>query len=241
MDRWRTDGASLATTGADVRLDAGPEPAGDSPWLKGALAAGRPNSGTVIAHIRHATQGGLSLANTQPFARELGGRMHVFAHNGMLLGVERLFGQSPPRFRPVGETDSEIAFCALLDRLAPLWRDEPATVTERHAEVRRFAQELRALGPANFLYCDGEILFAHGHRRKQADGAIAWPGLHLLTRRCAIDRDALPASGVDIASPSGPQVLTLFASVPLSDEGWKPVGEGDVVAAAAGELIAASP
>jgi predicted glutamine amidotransferase len=83
--------------GRDVRLMRDPEPAGDSPWLKGALAAGRPNSRTVIAHIRHATQGGLSLANTQPFARELDGRIHVFAHNGMLLGVERLFGQSPPR------------------------------------------------------------------------------------------------------------------------------------------------
>ena len=80
--------------GRDVRLMREPEPAGDSPWLKGALLAGRPNSRTVIAHIRHATQGGLSLANTQPFARELGGRMHVFAHNGMLPGVERLFRQS---------------------------------------------------------------------------------------------------------------------------------------------------
>ena len=226
--------------GRDVRLMREPEPAGDGPWLKGALLAGRPNSRTVIAHIRHATQGGLSLANTQPFARELGGRMHVFAHNGMLPGAERLFGQSIPRFRPVGETDSEIAFCALLDRLAPLWRGEPATVAKRHAEIRRFAKELSALGPANFLYCDGEVLFAHGHRRKQADGGIAWPGLHLLTRRCAVDRDALAASGVDVASPSGPQALALFASVPLSDEAWKPLEEGDVVAAAAGELIAAT-
>jgi predicted glutamine amidotransferase len=227
--------------GRDVRLMREPEPAGDSPWLKGALAAGRPNSRAVIAHIRHATQGGVLLANTQPFARELGGRMHVFAHNGMLPGVERAFARSSPRFRPVGETDSEAAFCALLDRLAPLWDGEPAPVAERHAEVRRFAEDMRALGPANFLYCDGEVLFAHGHRRKQADGRIAWPGLHVLTRRCAIDRDALPASGVDIAPAPGPQALVLFASVPLSQEAWRPIEEGDVVAAAAGEPIEAAP
>jgi len=54
------------------------------------------------------------------------------------------------------------------------------------------------------------------------------------------DRDALAASGVDVASPSGSQALALFANVPLSGDAWKPLEEGDVVAASAGELFAAT-
>ncbi len=41
----------------------------------------------LISHIRHATRGALSLANTQPFGREFGGRTHLFAHNGRLEGA----------------------------------------------------------------------------------------------------------------------------------------------------------
>ena len=54
--------------------------------------------------------------NTQPFIRELGGRMHLFAHNGWLppyLRQGRLRNPSRP-FNPVGDTDSEEAFCDLL-------------------------------------------------------------------------------------------------------------------------------
>src|SRR5688572_15932591 len=36
----------------------------------------------AIAHVRQKTRGGISLANTLPFTRELWGRHFVFAHNG---------------------------------------------------------------------------------------------------------------------------------------------------------------
>ncbi len=67
-------------------------------------------SATVVAHVRRATQGARMLRNTQPFARELGGRMHVFAHNGMLPGIEDDWRFSTRRFRRIGDTDSEHAF-----------------------------------------------------------------------------------------------------------------------------------
>ena len=68
----------------------------------------------VISHIRKATQGLVSLENTHPFQRELWGRYWVFAHNGNLHGFSpELFGQ----FTPVGQTDSEHAFCYLLEAL----------------------------------------------------------------------------------------------------------------------------
>jgi predicted glutamine amidotransferase len=72
-------------------------------------------SDNVIAHIRKATQGRVALENTHPFVRELWGRYWVFAHNGDLKGFQpRLHGA----FRPVGDTDSERAFCWLMQELA---------------------------------------------------------------------------------------------------------------------------
>jgi len=76
----------------------------------------------VMRHIRHATQGGTTVRNCQPFVRELGGVMHVFAHNGNLdrTGLGHL--ATLECSQPVGETDSEQAFCVLLERVRPLWR-----------------------------------------------------------------------------------------------------------------------
>ena len=72
-------------------------------------------SDNVIAHIRKATQGRVALENTHPFVRELWGRYWVFAHNGDLKDFQpRLHGA----FRPVGDTDSERAFCWLMQELA---------------------------------------------------------------------------------------------------------------------------
>ncbi len=116
----------------------------------------------VISHIRLATDGAIAIKNTQPFGREMGGRMHVFAHNGHVPGIKSLGRFRNDSFRPIGDTDSEIAFCALLERIKPLWhdRDMAPGVQPRLDVVADFASDLGQFGPANFLYCDGEVLFA---------------------------------------------------------------------------------
>ena len=224
--------------GPDVRLIKDTAPAATSEWMR--FAEGHClRSTTIAAHIRHATQGRVRYCNTQPFTRELGGRRHVFAHNGNLPGIEAGTGAGsgapgPPargRFRPVGDTDSERAFCDLLERLVPLWQDgpEPPPVAARLAVVARFAADIRALGPANFLYSDGDVLFAHADRRKQADGRIEPPGLWQLQRVCD------PARGPD-AEVSGMtldtdrQTFTMIASVPLTGEPWRPIPRAEVLA-----------
>ena len=223
--------------GSDVRLYKEPEPAGDSPWLD-FIQARRLPARLVISHIRHATRGGLTLANTQPFVRELGGRMHVFAHNGRLDGVEERFAGPSRRFQPVGDTDSETAFCLLLEGMAQLWRDGVIpSIESRLAVVSEFAAAMRSVGPANFLYSDGEFVFAHGHRRTQADGAITPPGLWCLRRDCAIDADALAPAGVSIEPADAAQELVLLASVPLSSEPWRPLAEGEIVVVANGQIV----
>ncbi|MFN9391464.1 MAG: class II glutamine amidotransferase [Betaproteobacteria bacterium] len=115
-------------------------------------------STSVIAHIRKATRGAVALENTHPFMRELWGRYWIFAHNGTLDSI------APPadgRFRPVGGTDSEAAFCTLLDALWRRFGDtQPGEAALRDA-VAEWARRMSSLGSFNFLLSNGERLFAH--------------------------------------------------------------------------------
>ena len=84
LDGHTIDGWGLALyDGLDLRLYREPEPSRHSAWLR-YVQQRRLSATLLISHIRHATRGAVNLANTQPFAREIGGRMHVFAHNGRL-------------------------------------------------------------------------------------------------------------------------------------------------------------
>ena len=219
--------------GDDARIFREPTAAADSA-LAQFIASQTLRSRTVLSHLRHATQGEVSVRNTQPFARELAGRMHLFAHNGRLPGVEARFASSDDRFRPIGTTDSEVAFCVLMERVAKLWSRSLPPLADRLAVITQVAAELRTLGPANFLYADGDAVFAHGHRRTQNDGRVVPPGLHVLTRACAVDPDALAASGVRLGDP---QSVVLFASVPLTQEAWRKLDEGEIVVARDGAIV----
>ena len=192
-------------------------------------------SSVVLAHVRRATQGPRLLRNTQPFTRELGGRAHLFAHNGMLPGIESDERFLSRRFLRIGDTDSEQAFCALLERLAPLWSAGLPLLEDRVAAVAAFAAELRGRGPANFIYSDGDAIFAHGHRRRGDDGEIRPPGLHVLCRRCSPGSDGVPLAGISL-SRGEHQEVALLASVPLSAERWEPLGEGEVVVLREGRI-----
>lgn len=241
LDGRALDGWGLAFyDGRDVRAYREPEPARDSAWLP-FIEQRRVPSTLVLSHIRRATQGKVTLANTQPFMRELGGRVHSFAHNGKLPEIETAYRRDLRRFHPIGETDSEVAACLLFERLADLWDDsQPPSLEARIAVIDAFAADMRRLGPANFLYADADTLFAHSHRRTQADGSIAPPGLWRLHRRCSVDHDALPAAGIELtAAPEG-QEMVLLASVPLTSEDWQPLREGEALAIRNGAIVSSS-
>ena len=224
--------------GGDIRLVKEPSAASDSACL-GFIQDHPFRSTMVVGHIRRATQGRLTLANTQPFTRELGGQMHVFAHNGDLDGA-RLRNSFPlGAYHPVGETDSEYAFCALLERLSRLWREpkQAPPVAMRLALVSEFAAGLRALGPANFLYADGDALFVHGHKRTHADG-IRPPGLHVLCRTCAAESGAFATEGLSIEPAEIAQEVVIAASVPLTaGEPWQALADGEIVAVRGGRIV----
>lgn len=238
LEQHLIDGWGLALyDGADLRLYREPLPARDDPWLA-FIESRRVATPLLISHIRHATRGAISLANTQPFVREIGGRMHCFAHNGRLPLIEELHSIELQHYRPVGESDSEHAACLLFEAIAPLWAMPGIPgLNDRFAAVSAFAARMRAIGPANFLYSDGVTLFAHGHRRTQSDGHTAAPGLWRLRRTCALDGDALRQAGVHLESPSVPQELTLVASVPMSPEAWQPFEDGELLAIEVGDVV----
>jgi len=227
--------------GHDVFLLRESSPASKSGLVK-FMEKNGPPSNLVLSHIRQATQGEPALCNTQPFQRELGGRAHVFAHNGNMPGIKDTCHLESHRFTPVGDTDSEFAFCCLLERLGKLWdraNGKPPSVESRLEAVAEFAAWLRPLGPFNFVYSDGDTLFAHAHRRKQDDGEVRPPGLHLLVRSCNEQAIDLTQSGVMLAPVA--QELALIASVPLTDEPWEPMSEGEVVALTQGLVWARQP
>jgi len=234
------DGWGLALyDGADLRLYREPEPARDSLWLRYVERRHLPAQ-LLLSHIRHATRGAVTLANTQPFVREVGGRMHCCAHNGRLeaLGPEQ--ARALRRYHPVGDTDSELAACLLFERMAALWERCAGLppLAERAAAFGSFAAAMRRLGPANLLYSDGLTLFAHGHRRTQPDGRIGPPGLWYLERHCAVDADAALQAGVRLdTDTAGAQDIVLVASVPLTGEAWQPLAEGRILVVEHGALL----
>jgi len=162
--------------------------------------------------------------------------MHVFAHNGDLDPAILRARLPLGAYHPVGDTDSEYAFCALLHQLVPEWRDGATPALDRRRGIiEGFAAAIRALGPANFIYADGEAVFLHGHRRMHSDGLPPHaPGLHVLSRHCASEPSAWHGAGMDIAARPDQEVL-LAASVPLTDEpGWRALAEGEIVVARQG-------
>jgi predicted glutamine amidotransferase len=112
----------------------------------------------AIAHIRKKTRGRVRLANTHPFARELWGRHWVFAHNGTVKGAKEL--PLSGRFTPVGQTDSEHAFCWLLEQIALAFKRPPEDKKKLWALIAKRAGTLAELGTFNFILGDGEHLYA---------------------------------------------------------------------------------
>ncbi len=224
--------------GPDANLIRESTPAADS-VLMSTLRGHRIASEIVIAHIRRASFGPVELRNTHPFRRELSGRVHCFAHNGDLPGIEERFRLDETDVAlPVGTTDSEYAFCLLMQRLSRLWtgsRKIPDLQSRKEA-VFEFAQQIGKLGSANFLYSDGDALFVHGHVRTQADGSVRAPGLHYISVTCSYGLGHSELASVKLESDRL-QKVTLISTMPLNEGDWQPLQAGELLVVKGGEVI----
>ena len=224
----------------DALLIREPKPAADSPWVD-FIATQNLESATVIAHVRLATIGVPTLQNTHPFRRVLGGHVHVFAHNGTLKNLHASAVAQATDATPIGETDSELAFCLLLERMAPLWADPGATpsVEARLEAFAAFAADMMSFGSSNFLYSDGDALFVHGHRRiYEEHGQFSEPRPPGLSMRDCFACQQGPEWACDgLKVGLRDQRTILFASVPLDDHGWEPLPEGTAIAVRGGHEV----
>jgi glutamine amidotransferase len=189
---------------------------------------------TVLAHIRKATQGRVQLANCHPFVREWQGRHWSFCHNGNLEGFAPSL--SPNGFLPVGDTDSERAFCHLLQELRRRFgrrlarNNESLAWREMAPVLADLAARISAHGPFNFLLTDGEALYAFGATK-----------LHWLTRQHPFAHAQLVDSemSLDLATVNAPgDHMVLIATEPLtSNEAWQPFASGELKVFVAGEQV----
>ncbi|KAA6208342.1 class II glutamine amidotransferase [Avibacterium paragallinarum] len=122
----------------------------------------------VIAHIRKATQGAVTIENTHPFIREILGENWVFAHNGNLTSIPDM---SESFCQPIGSTDSEAAFCYMAEQLKNRFRKKP-TEEEIFQTIQEITKELAQNGTFNFILSNGNWMIAH-----------CSTNLHYLTRK----------------------------------------------------------
>lgn len=183
-------------------------------------------SRNVIAHIRKATQGEVKLENCHPFVRELWGRYWVFAHNGDL-GTKRprLHGQ----FRPVGDTDSEHAFCWLMQELSKSHATVPS-VSELTLTLQELTAQLRPHGTFNYLLSNGQALWSH-----------ASTNLYYLERRHPFGQAHLSDEDIalDFAQETGPsdQVAVIVTSPLTTNEAWTAFEPGELLVFSEGRRL----
>lgn len=192
------------------------------------------SSETVIAHVRKATQGNLSVLNSHPFQH---GRW-VMAHNGDIPTFSRtreaLDGAIIPKLRRfiLGETDSERVFFLFLSELTRYGdlsqrfgiEEVVPALASTVKRVRELADEEHAKSLLTLLVTNGQTMVAHQGGKELFFST--WK------KRCA-DRDHCPSLSKACESatdPGGSVNHLLIASEPLQGENiWEPLADGEVV------------
>ena len=211
-----SDGWGIAFfEGKGTRVFLDPQPSCTSPVAE--LVRHYPiSSKNVISHIRKATQGSIGLENTHPFMRELWGRYWIFAHNGNLIDFNPALDGS---FLPVGLTDSERAFCWMLQELRQRFGSQAPERSVLFATLQALTLEVARHGEFNFLLSQGDCLFAHASTK-----------LHYIVRQAPFAQAHLNDQDVtvDFNAVTNPEDrVAVIATLPLTDnECWQNMPAG---------------
>lgn len=191
----------------------------------------RIKAANTIVHLRKSDD--KLLCNAHPFSREIWGESWVFSHNGKMTIQEvendDPINQGAPRhYLPVGDTDSEIAFCYLLNQLKDRFETKPdeQTLFNFLKDQCRF---LAQYGLFNCLLSNGDWLLAYAntllfHVTRQAPFGKA----------TLIDVDAT----MDFSMVNNEDdVITIIATTPLTDnEDWQQLAVNECVIFKDGEI-----
>ena len=171
----------------------------------------------VVSHIRKANRGRVCLENTHPFTRELWGEYWTFAHNGQLKGIKK---QGLDFYQCVGTTDSEHAFCWILDRLRKRFPRKPHNRKVLWQSIGELAAQLNRRGVFNMLMSDSTCLYT------ACSTTLCW-----LTRSAPFGQASLidEEMSVDFSRETTPDdVVTVVATQPLTaNEDWECMKKGE--------------
>lgn len=162
-----------------------------------------------IAHVRKASCGSYTLQNTHPFLRTFRSREIVLAHNGTL---KQVMEKKKLKFHPVGETDSEFLFCALLTKLS----DEQICFTD-FEKIEALLREFNKFGTMNLLFSEGKHLYCYRDKNSNTD-------LFMTERPAPFSKVSLRDEDwvVDLAAEKHPsQRGFVIATYPLTNEKWR--------------------
>jgi len=191
-----------------------PKPAHKSPIAR--LLVNGVEGHIVISHVRFASQGGPSYVNTHPFVRKLHDYEWVFAHNGDVSGIINKPGFKLKCYFPVGETDSEYAFCYIMDNLRKLG-DDVESIIRVSRIIWNLANKIGSYGKFNFLLSNSDYLFAYMNRPNTLHYLLRHPSHK--GRVKLIDED-FEVKLEEIKEPN--ELAALIATKPLTNEDWKP-------------------
>lgn len=204
-----------------------PLPSAESPIAR--LVTDYPiKSETVVCHIRQANSGEVSLENTHPFIRPMWGKNWTYAHNGQLKDFKE---KLPVKYHlPVGETDSEHAFCWMLDQLLHQFNAQEPELLALVEVIQSLCETINTLGVFNLLLTDGEYLFV-----------FCSNNLHWITRRAPFGKASLIDAEMVVnfeQETSESDVVTVIATQPLTaNETWQKMAPGQGLLFKKGELI----
>lgn len=175
-------------------------------------------STNVIAHIRKATQGVIALENCHPFVREAWGTNWVFAHNGDLKNFDPQLDGS---YLPIGSTDSERAFCYLMQNLRTRFGAQLPALPALREFLNEICQEIASHGTFNMMLSNGNALFAHCSTK-----------LHYIERQHPFNTAALSDEdvSVDFSAVTTPQDrVAVIVTEPLTtNEQWTALNSGEL-------------
>jgi len=189
-------------------------------------------SSQFIFHLRGAAPT-LEPRDTQPFVKAYAGRDWAFAHQGDLSGDWRTLLALPEHavFEPTGVTDSEHAFCWLLER-ARATRARTLSALGWDSLYELLAR-LSELGQLNLLVCDGQAVIAY-HGTETAS-PLFWtrrvpphPATRLESQPFALELN----SPFDVS-----RTQCLVSTQPLGGARWQPFEPGQMLVLRRGHAV----
>lgn len=162
-DGW---GLGYYDTRSELRLVKEHRPEADESELAGCIEDCMRKGTIFVSHVRRISKGSVAYCDTHPFYRittkpaRTRYREWVMAHNGTL-GESYRKDLKIGKYRPIGKTDSEFAFCHILNEMS---LNAFAAKEEFYSWLHNILQEINAYGHFNCIMSNGNELFCYFDR-----------------------------------------------------------------------------